>query len=151
VPTDERRNRYAARPLPGDKYHSRYYAKAQNLRRVLRASYDQALAEFDLLLMPTTPQRAALYDPDLLIPTPEHVGASLNMIHNTCPFDLTGHPALSIPCGFTGGLPAGMMLIGRHFEDATLVRAAYAYEQSGPPVAADQAQDEPSMLQVSRS
>jgi amidase len=114
-----------------DRYHSRYYAKAQNLRRTLRGAYDAALADVDLLLMPSTPQRAARYDPSLLEPTPENVGASLNMIHNTCPFDLTGHPALSVPCGFVGDLPVGMMLIGRHLEDATLLRAAYAYEQLG--------------------
>lgn len=134
-----------------DKYHSRYYAKAQNLRRTLRAAYDQALADFDLLLMPTTPQCAARYDPELLVPTPEHVGASLNMIHNTCPFDLTGHPALSVPCGFAGGLPVGMMLIGRQFEDATLLRAAYAYERSVEPAADGSALDAQSALQTSRN
>jgi amidase len=117
-----------------ERYHSRYYAKAQNLRRALRDAYDQALAEVDLLLLPTTPQRATRYEPELLIPTVDNIAGSLSMIHNTCPFDLTGHPALSVPCGFADGLPAGMMLVGRHFEDATLLRAAYAYEQAvGPP------------------
>ena len=49
---------------------------------------------------------------------------------NTQPFDHTHHPALSLPCGLSDGLPVGMMLVGRHFEEATLYRAAHAFEQS---------------------
>ena len=45
------------------------------------------------------------------------------------PFNLTGHPAISIPCGTANGLPIGMMLIGRHWQEATIYRAAHAYEQ----------------------
>ena len=49
---------------------------------------------------------------------------------NTAPFDVTGHPGLSLTCGMSDGLPIGLMLIGRHFDDATLLRLGYAYEQS---------------------
>jgi len=49
---------------------------------------------------------------------------------NTFPFDLTSHPAISIPCGFSDGLPLGMMLVGRHYDEMTLYRAAHAFEQS---------------------
>jgi amidase len=52
------------------------------------------------------------------------------MLTNTAAFDVTGHPGLSVPCGMSDGLPIGLMLIGRYFEDATLLRFGYAYEQS---------------------
>ena len=49
----------------------------------------------------------------------------------TAPFNLTGHPAISVPCGFSAdGLPVGLMLAGRHWEDDVVLRAAYAYEQA---------------------
>jgi amidase len=52
------------------------------------------------------------------------------MLPNTCPFDVTGHPAMSVPCGMVEGLPVGMMLIGKHWDEATIYRAAYAFEQA---------------------
>ncbi len=110
----------------GEQYHGRYYARAQNLRRTLRAAYDTAFREVDILLMPTTPQKAQPFPKGGLA---EYVTAALNMIANTCPFDVTGHPAINLPCGYSGGLPVGMMLIGRHFDEATLLRAAFAFEQ----------------------
>ncbi len=111
-----------------DNYHGRYYAKAQNLARVLRAAYDDALGNVDLLLMPTLPLKATL------LPAPnasreEYVGRALEMIANTGPFDVTGHPAITVPAGMSGGLPVGMMLIGRHWEDATVLRAADAFQK----------------------
>jgi amidase len=56
------------------------------------------------------------------------VTASLADLHDTAVFDATGHPALSVPCGFSDGLPIGMMFVGRHLEDAMVLRAAHAYE-----------------------
>ena len=53
------------------------------------------------------------------------------MQHNTCPIDVSGHPAFTVPCGKVGGLPIGMMLVGRHFDESTLIRAAQAFENSG--------------------
>ena len=111
-----------------DNYQGRYYAKAQNLARVLRAAYDQAFQRVDLLVMPTTPMKATV------IPAPnasreEYVARALEMIQNTCPFDVTGHPAINVPCGMSDGLPVGMMLVGRHWEDGTVLRAAHAFEQ----------------------
>jgi amidase len=52
------------------------------------------------------------------------------MITNTAPFDITGHPAISVPCAKSDGLPVGMMLVGRHFDESTLLKIAHAYEQS---------------------
>jgi amidase len=111
-----------------ERYGVYYSAKAQNLVRVLRAAYDAALAEFDILVMPTTAMKA------LKIPAPDASAAevmanALPMIGNTAPFNATGHPSMSVPAGMSAGLPVGIMLTGRHGEDATVLRAAHAYEQ----------------------
>ena len=111
-------------------YNSEMYAKAQNMRRELRAAYDEALSRYDLLLMPTTPMPAhrndAGGDPYAVL---DH---GWDMLANTAPFDMSGHPAISVPCGKTSeGLPVGLMLVGRHFDDATVLRGAHAFEQSG--------------------
>ena len=113
-----------------NQHGSRYYGKSINLVRRLTAAYDKALANYDLLLMPTTPMKATK------LPAPgaareEIVARALEMIANTAPFDLSHHPAMSIPCGMIDGLPAGCMLIGRHFDEPTIYKAAYAFEQSG--------------------
>jgi amidase len=108
----------------------RYYAKAQNLSRQLREEYNKVLASYDLLLMPTTPMKATPLPP---------VDASLalwcqrafEMLPNTAPFDVTGHPAISIPCGMSDGLPVGLQLVGRRYEESTIYRAAGAFEQAG--------------------
>ena len=111
-------------------YHGRYYAKAQNLRRALRQAYDEVLQDNDVLVMPTM---AFLPPP---IPASdcsreEYVGRALDMVGNTCPFDASGHPAISVPCGMADGLPVGMMLVGRRYDDATVLRAANAFERAG--------------------
>lgn len=111
-----------------DRYHGRYYAKAQNLARVLRAAYDEALRTVDLLVMPTTPMKATPL-PSPTASREEYVARAFEMIPNTCPFDVTGHPAMNVPCGMSGGLPVGMMLVGRHWEDGTVLRAAHAFEE----------------------
>ena len=113
-----------------DNYQGRYYAKAQNLARTLRAAYDEALKGVDLLLMPTLPLKATL------LPPPDasrevYVARALEMLNNTCPFDVTGHPAVTVPAGMSAGLPVGMMLIGRHWEDGTVLRAADAFQKIG--------------------
>jgi len=58
------------------------------------------------------------------------LGNALEMLANTAPFDVTGHPACSVPAGPADGLPVGMMIVGRQFGDATVLRAAHAYEQA---------------------
>jgi amidase len=52
------------------------------------------------------------------------------MLPNTAPFDVTGHPAITVPCGMSDGLPAGLMLIGKHWNESTIYKAADAYERS---------------------
>lgn len=111
-----------------DAYHGRYYAKGQNLGRRLAAAYDAALADHDLLVMPTLPLKATAIPP-ADAPLEDYVARALEMIFNTAPFDVTGHPAISAPCALSGGLPVGMMLVGRTGEDATVLRAADAFER----------------------
>ena len=110
-------------------YHGHFYGKAQNLSRKLSAAYDTALTKYDLLLMPTLPLKATPI-PKPGAPIEEIVARAFEMIVNTAPFDATGHPAMSVPCGLGKGLPVGMMLIGKHFDEATIYRAAYAFEQA---------------------
>jgi amidase len=110
-----------------ERYHGRYYAKAQNLARRLTAAYDAALERFDLLAMPTLPMKATPLPP-ADAPIGEVVSRALEMLPNTAPFDVTGHPAMTVPCGVSGGLPVGMMLVGRRWEEATVLRAARAFE-----------------------
>jgi amidase len=112
-----------------DRYNGHYYAKAQNLGRTLRAAYDAALSEADLLVMPTMPMKA-MRRPEGNIDLLTYFHVSLDMLHNTCPFDITGHPAITVPCGQTDGLPIGLMLIGRHFDESAVLRAAHTYEQA---------------------
>src|SRR5499433_3316457 len=111
-------------------YRGHFYAKAQNLSRKLREAYDAALADHDLLVMPTLPLKATPLPP-ADASRELYVQRAFEMIANTAPFDATGHPAMSLPCGLADGLPVGLMLIGRHHDEATIYRAAHAFEQSG--------------------
>lgn len=109
------------------RHGNRYYAMARNLALEAAAAYDAALEEADVLVMPTLPVTA--FD----IPTggasPQEVAAvSSGLMLNTCPFDVTGHPATSVPAGLLGGLPVGLMIVGRRGGDAACLRAAAAWE-----------------------
>ena len=104
-----------------------YVAKGTNQVRRLRAAYDSALAEVDLLLMPTTPMKATTLPPPN-VDRATSLGLAFAPLTNTMPFDNTHHPAMSIPCGTCNGLPVGMMLVGRHFEESTIYRVAHAFE-----------------------
>jgi amidase len=113
----------------GTRYRRHYYVKAMNLVGRLRQAYDAALAHYDLLLLPTVPAKArplpaADASPETLI------DLAFENIDNTCPFNLTHHPALTLPCGMADGCPIGMMLVARPFAEATLYAAASAFEQS---------------------
>ena len=108
---------------------SNHYLRAQALRARVRQEVDAALARRDVLLAPATPiaapalgqQEARLGD------GPSDVRSAL--IRFTRPFNFSGHPAISLPCGFTpAGLPVGLQLVGRLFDEATVLRAADAYQ-----------------------
>ena len=110
--------------------HGRYYAIGQNLRSRLCAAYDQALADHDVLVLPTTPFRATPIPPvDCGIG--DKIAFAMQMIGNTCQFGVTGHPAISVPCGMEDGLPIGLQVVGRHLDEQTVLRVADAVEQIG--------------------
>jgi aspartyl-tRNA(Asn)/glutamyl-tRNA(Gln) amidotransferase subunit A len=107
-----------------------HYVRGQQVRGLVRADVDAALTRRDVLLAPSTPivapgieeRQAALGD------GPADVRSAL--IRFTRPFNLSGHPACALPCGFTdGGLPIGMQLVGRPFDEATVLRAADAFQR----------------------
>ena len=116
---------YVARYYPGH-----YYAKAINLARKARKLYDAVLADHDLLLMPTAPMKANAL-PAANAPASDMGKAAHVHSRNTPLFDLTHHPAYTLPCGMSDGLPIGTMLIAKHYDEATIYRAAHAFEQSG--------------------
>jgi len=109
-----------------DRYYGTYYARAQNLRRVLTAAYDRALEEVDVLALPTTPMKASLHNGAESLS--EYIALASRNHVNTCPFNLTGHPALSVPCGLSNSLPVGLMIVGRRHEDAFVLRVGHAFQ-----------------------
>jgi hypothetical protein len=78
----------------------------------LHAAYDQGLAFFEVLIRPTVPRRATIL-PSQDAPREEIDARTLEMTGNIGPFDVTGHPACSVPAGLAGGLPVGMMIVGK--------------------------------------
>ncbi len=78
--------------------------------------------------MPTTAMKAQELPP-ADAPADVNVGAAFLNLANTSPFNVSHHPAMSIPCGMSDGLPVGMMLVGRHWEETTIYQAANAFEQ----------------------
>lgn len=121
-----------------DRHHGVHYAMARNLVPRLRAAYDEALSRFDVLVMPTTPILASPI-PGSEAPLEEYLARALEMMANTAAFDVTGHPACSVPADLVDGLPVGMMIVGRHLDDAMVLRVAHTFERArgGFPSAAD--------------
>ena len=123
-------------------YRGHSYAKAQNLSRKLRAAYDAALSQHDLLLMPTVPLKATPLPP-ADAPRELYIQRAFEMLANTAPFDATGHPAMSIPCGLSDDLPIGLMMIGSHYGEFEIYRAAAAFEK---PATGRRCNDKPAAL-----
>jgi amidase len=111
-------------------YRGRYYAKAQNLTRNLTAAYDKVFQNVDVMLMPATPIKATKLPPEKCGPA-ESVHRSFEMFVGTGgQFNITGLPAISVPVGMSEGLPIGMMLVGRLYEDGVVLNAAHAFEET---------------------
>lgn len=105
-------------------YYDAYYLKAQKVRTLIKQDFDKAFEKYDLIIGPTAPTPAFKIG--------EQVGDPLTMYLNdicTIPVSLAGVPAISVPCGFANGLPIGLQIIGKAFDEATVLRAAHAYEQ----------------------
>jgi amidase len=112
-------------------YPGRYHAKGQNLRPLLRKAYDDVLASCDVLVRPAIPFLPTPIPPQDC-PIEDFMYYAWNNIANTCTFNVTGHPGISVPCGMSDdGLPIGMMLIGKHMDEATVLQVADAVEKLG--------------------
>ena len=108
-------------------YYDDYYHKAQQARRLIKADFDQLFEKYDVVIGPTTPTTAFKIG--------DQIDDSITMYANdllTIPVNLAGVPAISIPSGFSAetGLPFGLQIIGKHFAEDTVFRAAYAFEQA---------------------
>jgi len=108
-------------------YYDAYYLRAQRVRAVIRREFDEALDRFDLLLGPVAPTPAFLLGEKIEDPFQMY----LSDIY-TIPVNLAGLPGISVPCGFARGLPVGLQLIGPAFGEATVLNAAFAFEQATP-------------------
>ncbi|MBA2251118.1 MAG: Asp-tRNA(Asn)/Glu-tRNA(Gln) amidotransferase subunit GatA, partial [Nitrospirales bacterium] len=107
-------------------YYDAYYGKAQAVRTLIRRDFEMAFKEVDLIATPVTPTSAFKLGEKVQDPLEMY----LSDIY-TISINLAGIPAISVPCGFSkGGLPIGLQLIGRPFEEDTVLRGAYAYEQA---------------------
>lgn len=106
-------------------YYDAYYLKAQKVRTLIKQDFDRAFEQVDVIIGPTTPTPAFKIG--------ELIDDPLTMYLNdvcTVPVSLAGMPAISVPCGMVNGLPVGMQVIGKAFDEATILRVAHAFEQS---------------------
>jgi aspartyl-tRNA(Asn)/glutamyl-tRNA(Gln) amidotransferase subunit A len=107
-----------------------HYVRAQQVRALVREEVDAALARRDVLLAPATPIVAPALDERQVTVGDGTADVRSALLRFTRPFNFSGHPACALPCGFTqGGLPVGMQLVGRPFDEATVLRAADAFQR----------------------
>jgi aspartyl-tRNA(Asn)/glutamyl-tRNA(Gln) amidotransferase subunit A len=106
-------------------YYDAYYRKAQQVRTLVRKAYDEAFAEFDVLVSPTAPTVAFKIGER----TADPFAMKLSDVC-TIPVNLAGIPAISVTCGFHDGLPIGLQIMGRPFDEETVLRVAYTFEQN---------------------
>ena len=106
-------------------YYDQYYLKALRIRTILRRDFEKAFRSFDVLVGPTMPVLPFSIGEKLDDPLTLYMCDIL-----TVPANLTGYPAISVPCGFQNGLPIGLQLMGKPFDEETVLRTAHAYEQS---------------------
>lgn len=110
-------------------HHGSHYAKSTNLRAELSRQIDAALTEHDVLITPTCPMPALAVREDRFT-FAEFAVRSAASTHNTVPMNLSGHPAVTVNCGFDqNGLPLGLQVIGRRGHDDTILRVAHAVEE----------------------
>jgi len=106
-------------------YYDAYYVKAQQVRTLIKAEFDEVLSDVDAILAPTSPNVA--------FPIGAKVDDPLAMYLNdacTLPVNIAGLPGISVPCGLSDGLPVGLQVIGRAFDEPTVLRVADAYERA---------------------
>ena len=103
------------------------YAKAQNVRPLINQAYDRALEGCDVLCYPTLPMMPTVL-PAEDCSVSEYVARALEMVPNTLPCSVTGHPTINVPAGLSDGLPVGMSFVARYWDEATALAAAKTYE-----------------------
>ena len=106
-------------------YHDKYYLKALKIRTLIKQDFERAFKDVDVLITPTMPYPAFKLG--------EKIGDPLSLYLadvDTVPINLAGVPSISVPCGFSDGLPIGMQIIGKHFDEAAILRTAYTFEEN---------------------
>ncbi|MGM0239761.1 Asp-tRNA(Asn)/Glu-tRNA(Gln) amidotransferase subunit GatA [Enterococcus sp. AZ103] len=106
-------------------YYDAYFKKAGQVRTLIKEDFNKVFADYDLIIGPTAPTVA--------FGIGENINDPITMYMNdilTIPVNLAGLPGMSIPAGFSEGLPVGLQLIGKHFDENTMYKAAYAFEQA---------------------
>ncbi|WLR42288.1 Asp-tRNA(Asn)/Glu-tRNA(Gln) amidotransferase subunit GatA [Bacillus carboniphilus] len=106
-------------------YYDAYYKKAQQVRTLIKQDFEKVFEKYDVIIGPTTPTPAFKIG--------EKIDDPLTMYANdilTIPVNLAGVPAISVPCGFENGLPLGLQIIGKHFDESTIYRVAHTFEQA---------------------
>jgi len=106
-------------------YYDAYYLKAQKVRTLIKRDFDRAWEKVDVLVTPTSPTVAFEFGARTADPLQMYAADVC-----TIPVNLAGLPGISVPCGFVDGLPVGLQIIGKAFDEETILRVAYAYEQN---------------------
>ncbi|AWP25774.1 Asp-tRNA(Asn)/Glu-tRNA(Gln) amidotransferase subunit GatA [Paenibacillus glucanolyticus] len=106
-------------------YYDAYYLKAQKARTLIKQDFDKVFEQYDVIIGPTAPTTAFKLGTQVDDPLTMYLNDIL-----TIPVSLAGVPAVSVPCGFADGLPVGMQIIGKAFDESTVLRVAHAYEQN---------------------
>ncbi|MEW4372471.1 Asp-tRNA(Asn)/Glu-tRNA(Gln) amidotransferase subunit GatA [Paenibacillus kandeliae] len=105
-------------------YYDAYYLKAQKVRTLIKQDFDNVFAKYDVIIGPAAPTTAFKLGSQVDDPLTMYLNDIL-----TIPVSLAGVPAISVPCGFVSGLPVGMQIIGKAFDEQTVLRVAHAFEQ----------------------
>jgi len=106
-------------------YYDAYYKKAQKARTLIKKDFEDVFAKYDVIVGPTTPTPAFKIGEKTSDPMTMYANDIL-----TIPVNLAGVPGISVPCGFDQGLPLGLQIIGKHFDEETVYRVAHAFEQA---------------------
>ena len=106
-------------------YYDAYYKKAQKVRTLIKKDFEDIYEKYDVIIGPTTPTPAFKIGENLADPMTMYVNDIL-----TIPVNLAGVPGISVPCGFADGLPLGLQIIGKHFDESLVYKVAHAYEQA---------------------
>ncbi|MCG7848658.1 MAG: Asp-tRNA(Asn)/Glu-tRNA(Gln) amidotransferase subunit GatA [ANME-2 cluster archaeon] len=106
-------------------YMDKYYLKALKVRTLIRQDFERALKDTDVLIAPTMPTPAFKLGEKISDPLTLYMADV-----NTVPINLAGVPSVSLPCGFSNGLPIGLQIMGKHFDEETIIRTAYTFEQN---------------------